>query len=598
MPLFPEEWIHELHAKVNIVDLVGEYVTLQNKSGRWWACCPFHNEKTPSFTVNADKGFFHCFGCGKGGNAIHFVMELEKMTFPEACEFLAEKVHLALPEKTDDSNYQKKKALREKILRINKQTAQFFYANLNSGNEPAALEYLKGRDLGAPVIKTFGIGFAQDSWDSLIKMLEGEGYTQKDILDAGLAKSGEGKFYDAFRNRIIMPIINAFGEVIGFGGRVMDDSMPKYLNSPETAVFNKSRNLYNLNLVKKIRNIQFLILVEGYMDVIAMYAHGIKNCVATLGTALTKEQARLIKRYTNTVFISYDGDGAGQKAALRAVDILEAEQVECRVVAIPQGQDPDDFLKQHKKEGYEKLLKQARTAMDYKFDQAAAKYNLDDGAEMEKYAHECIEMLKQVQSAVIKEKYVKNLAGRTGFSVHSITQDVGIAVKEKNQNAAAKPVAKPRKLTAAAKAENYVTALACANPEKAMELERRLTGDDFYEETNKKMFLYILQCAKRGFTPNGDEILSVLTTEEELNHATRLLSSSADLFTNGKNADSYLSDCVKRMKMRSMESELDACIREVGNEKDATARSKIVERISSLTKELYQLRTKASDSEE
>jgi DNA primase len=304
----------------------------------------------------------------------------------------------------------------------------------------------------------------------------------------------------------------------------------------------------------------------------------------------------LIKRYTNTVFISYDGDDAGKKAALRAIDILEAEQVECRIVRIPDGQDPDDFLKQHKKEGYDKLLKNASASMEYKFDMAAEKYDLSDSGEMEKYTRECIGILKKVQSAVVREKYVNLLAERTGFSVHSIMQDIGVSAGQEPVQPLKKGEVKPKKLTAAAKAENYIVALACANPEKTLGICRQLGGDDLDNEANKKMFLYILECAKRGISPNGDEILSVLTNEDELRHATRLLSSSADLFTDGKQADSYLSDCVKRVRIRSMERELEECIKAAGSETDAEVKSKMAEKVGLLTKELYRLRTKASDS--
>ncbi|WP_066647931.1 DNA primase [Christensenella timonensis] len=589
MPYFSEEWIQELLQKVNLVDLIGEYVTLQNKSGRWWACCPFHNEKTPSFSVTPEKGFFHCFGCGKGGNAIHFVMEQEKMTFPEACRYLADKVKLPVPDIKDDSNYEKRKQQREKIFAMNKITAQFFHKCLYEPQGKDALAYLHGRGLDDRIIKIFGMGYAPDKWDSLLNLLGKEGFTKQDMQLAGLVKINDGKCYDMFRNRVMMPIINTFSNVIGFGGRVMDDSLPKYLNSPETAAFNKSKNLYNLNMIRKQKNLKRLILVEGYMDVIAMHAYGIPECVATLGTALTQDQARLLKRYVNNVYVSYDGDGAGKKATLRALDILAREGIESRVVSIPGGQDPDEFLKQYGKDGYIKLMKASLPLMDYKFRVTAEQYDLNDSYQKEKFAKECVHLLKGVTSAMVREKYMKKLSELTGFSVNAIAQDAGA---QQGQEISWKlPARETETESADLKTENCLIRLLATNPQTALKLDGKLDEGDFRHPANKKIFSYTLLCAKKGFSPTNAEILSVLQSEEDLRHATELFSMPEEVLGELKNFDDFFDDCVHRIQLGRLEADLKIANVKYESETDPEEKKALVTKISALTKEIHKLKT-------
>lgn len=586
MPFFSEEWISDLLNKVNLVDLIGEYVTLQNKSGRWWACCPFHNEKTPSFSVNPEKGFYHCFGCGKGGNAIQFVMEQEKMTFPEACQYLAEKVKMPIPEMTDNTGYEKRKKLREKIFVMNKIAAQYFHKNLYAAEGKSALRYLHDRGINDKVIKTFGMGYARDGWDHLMKLLADQGYTKQDMQEAGLIKMSDGKSYDMFRNRAMIPIINAFGNVIGFGGRVMDDGMPKYLNSPETAAFNKSRNLYNLNLIRRQKNISHLILVEGYMDVIALFSYGIPECVATLGTALTQDQARLLKRYTNHVYISYDGDEAGKKATLRALGILDKEGIETRVVSIPGGKDPDEYLKEHGKKGYVELMKVSLPMMDYKFRDAAQKYDLSDNYQKEKFAQECVGMLKGVTSAVVRERYMKKLAEITGFSFASISQDAG-GLKGSDAEWTP-PKAKLKTFaTAEERAENALIRMICANPEAAMpKIGERLTEEDFQNSAYKKIFA--LQYAKKGKGVLDGELLSVLD-EAERAEITEMLSAEAD--TRQAMNDDLLNGYIRQMQLARLERRSKQLLAECSKEQDASRKQAMLKQVGELSKQMHKLKT-------
>lgn len=583
MPFFPEEWIQDLLSKVDLVDLISGYVTLQNKSGRWWACCPFHNEKTPSFSVNPEKGFYHCFGCGKGGNAIQFVMEQEKMTFPEACQYLAERVKLPLPENSDDTGYEKRKQQRKRILEMNKIAARYFHQNLYSPDGKQALDYLQGRGITERTIKTFGMGFARNGWDHLMNLLAENGYTKQEMQAAGLIKLTDGKSYDMFRNRAMIPIINAFGDIIGFGGRVMDDGMPKYLNSPETAVFNKSRNLYNLNLIRRQKNLSHLILVEGYMDVIALFSYGIPECVATLGTALTQDQARLIKRYTNHVYISYDGDGAGQKATLRALGILTQEGIEPRVVVIPDGQDPDEYLRKQGRNGYIQLMKTSLPEMDYRFRNVEAKYDLSDGYQKEKFAQECAGILKSVDSAVTKEKYARKLSEITGFSQASILQDAGGTQKEVPKWIP--PKAETGERTAEEKAEVCLVRRLYADPQFALKLDGKLSEEDFQKPANKKIFSYIMGKAKKGIFTANSELLSVLNEEEGV-YLRKILSAEDAQ----EQTDEFMKGCVKQLRISRLVRQRKSLLAACGTETRPERKRDILQRIDELGKELHKLK--------
>ena len=361
MPYFDQEWISDLLSKTDIEDIVSEYVSLNNKSGRMWGLCPFHHEKTPSFSVSKDKQIFYCFGCHESGNAISFLMKIDRLTFPEAVERLAERAQIPLPEQANDANYEKNKQRRQKIYEINKKAGLYYYKSLYSTEGQTALAYLNKRGLDDKTIKKFGLGYAKTEWDDLLKYLLSQGYSKKQINEAGLCIIKNENAYDNFRNRIIFPIFNVFGDVIGFGGRVMDDSMPKYLNTSDTFAFNKRRNVYALNFIRAIKKIQSVVLVEGYMDVISLYAKGIFNAVATLGTALTREQAQLIKRYVPMVYIAYDGDSAGQNAALKAIDILEVVGLKVKIIVFTEGLDPDEYIK---KNGYTAFVQSAKGAID------------------------------------------------------------------------------------------------------------------------------------------------------------------------------------------------------------------------------------------
>lgn len=416
-----EDLIEEIKGKADIVDTISDYITLNRAGANLVGLCPFHNEKTPSFTVSSAKQFFHCFGCGESGDSITFIMKKENLDFKEAVEFLADKLGIELDGKeVDIKEIEEKRRLYE----INRQTGKYFHEILLQ--DKASLDYLKKRGIDFTDIKRFGIGFAPDKWENLYKFLIAKGYKSEEIEKIGLISKKKGKngYYDRFRNRIMFPIIDRNNKIIGFGGRVIDDSMPKYLNSKESLIFNKGNNLYGLNLVKKYSNKKRILLVEGYMDVIALFSKGIDYSLASLGTALTPSQAKLLKRYGEEVYIAYDSDIAGKKATLRAVDIISAEDIKPKVVQLPKNMDPDDYVREHGKIRFERLLKEALSPIDYKISLNKDKFNINNLEEKILFTKEISKVIRDLKSPIEKDVYIEKISKETGIAKEAIEKEV------------------------------------------------------------------------------------------------------------------------------------------------------------------------------
>ena len=425
MPL-PERFLDELLARTDIVDLVSESVRLTKKGNSYWGCCPFHSEKTPSFHVVPDRQMYKCFGCGKGGGAINYVMELENLPFKDAVAVLAQRVGMQMPEFGASP---KARERREKLLAINKQAARAFHRWLNAPQGAEGLAYLQRRGLSRRTLTNFGLGFAPNSWDGLITELVAQGYDKRDLLDAGLAVSSkDGRIYDRFRNRVMFPIIDVRGGVIGFGGRVMDDSTPKYLNSPDTPVYNKSRNVFALNIAKTSKAGR-VILTEGYMDTISLHQAGFDSAVASLGTALTEEHGQLLARYFKEAIIAYDGDGAGVKATQRAIPILEKAGMKVRVLRVRGAKDPDEFIKTYGREAFLKLLDQSENQVDYRLAQIQKKYDLSDDGQRVAFLQEAAQLVSALHSAVEREIYGGHAAQAAGVTPDAMKLEVDRALK-------------------------------------------------------------------------------------------------------------------------------------------------------------------------
>ncbi len=427
---FSEEFLQELKYRSDIISIVSRYVNLR-KAGRCQVgLCPFHSEKTPSFNIYEDTQNFYCFGCGAGGDVITFIRRIENLDYVDAVKLLAQQCGMELPDEGSDDG---SALIRKKILEINREAAKFFHSCLKSPEGAPGQEYFEKRRLSTATITRFGLGYAPKRWDALITHLTSLGYKEDDMLTATLIHSKDGHSYDQFRGRVIFPIIDLQGNVIGFGGRVLDDSKPKYLNSSDTPVFKKSRSLYALNFAKS-GNDNTLILCEGYMDVISMHQAGFKNAVATLGTALTPEQSRLMSRYAKNVIISYDSDEAGQKASQRAIDLLTQSEMSVRVLKIEGGKDPDEFIKTHGAEKFKQMLEKSGNHIEYRLTAAKERYDLSKPDEKIGFFKEAAAILATVESLIEREVYAGKLAQELDVSKSNLLDEINRASSKLNSN--------------------------------------------------------------------------------------------------------------------------------------------------------------------
>ncbi len=418
----PDQLIQEIIAANDIVALVGQYVSLRRSGNSYVGLCPFHKEKTPSFHVTADRQLYYCFGCGAGGNIVEFVKNIEHLDFVEAIRFLADRAGIRIDTEAFSEKDKEAYERKQRYLEINKESARFFREQLYLPSARTAQEYVKKRKLTGETLKTYGIGYAPDDWDLLTKHLLRNGYGREELVEAGVSTfTKTGKVIDRFRDRLMFPIIDVRGNVIGFGGRILGEGNVKYLNSPETPVFNKGQNLFSLQLAKKEKEI---ILVEGYMDVISLYQNGIQNAVASLGTALTAEQARLAAKYAEKVTICYDTDGAGVKAAMRAIEVFRGVDVKLRVLSLPDGKDPDEFIKANGAVKFSEILKKADTPAGFQILQLRKKYDLRDKTQKIEYAEAAAKIISTVTSGVERDVLRQQIANETGILGSAIEKEV------------------------------------------------------------------------------------------------------------------------------------------------------------------------------
>lgn len=430
---FPPSFLDDLVERNPIEDVVSQYVSMTRRGGRLFGLCPFHGEKTASFSVTPDNGLFYCFGCHKGGGVINFVMEIENLSYPDAVRFLAKRAGMEVPE---DEQYHSRYRQQERLWALSAEAARFFHAQLYQPAGAQALAYARGRGLSQKILTNFGMGYAPDRWTALLEAMEAKGYTQQELLDAGLAlrHAEKGTVYDRFRNRLMFPIIDVRGHVIGFGGRVMDNSTPKYLNSPDTLIFNKRKNLFAMNLAKRSKAGQ-IILVEGYMDAIALHQYGFDSAVASLGTALTQDQVALLARYTDQVVLIYDGDEAGQNATRRALPMLERSGLQIRVLAIQGAKDPDEYLQKFGADRFKLLLDGAENQMEYQIAALARKYDITQDSQKVEFLQAAADLLAEVGSGVEREVYGGRIAQAAGVSYDTLKLEIDKAARRAGRRA-------------------------------------------------------------------------------------------------------------------------------------------------------------------
>ena len=522
---FPPSFIDELLARNSIEDVVGQYVNLKRSGGNMFGLCPFHGEKTASFSVAPDKGIYYCFGCHKGGGAINFMMEIEGLSYPDAVRALAKRAGMAVPE---DEQYQSRYRQQERLWALMKEAGRFFNEQLYTPNGAQCLAYVQKRGLSKSIVTRFGIGFAPDSWNSLVDAMRKKGYTDQEMLEADLVGEKNGRVYDRFRNRLMFPIIDVRGNVVGFGGRVLDDSKPKYLNSNETVIFNKRRNLFGLNYAKKTKQ-NYMILVEGNIDVVTLHQYGFDNAVASLGTSLTEEHATLLSRYTEEVVLTYDSDEAGQRAAQRAIPMLEKVGIKVKVLNMKDAKDPDEFLQKFGADRFKLLLEDSSNRVEYQLNAIRQKYDLGQDDQRVRFIHEAAELISTLGSAVQREIYGGRIAEAGKISADAMKLEIGKAYKrrmakekKKQEKIDLEPVRALQPKVKSIRYENMKSAMAeegviaLALREPALLDIGGLTGDKFSVPLLGKVYDQMLARHKAGLEVSLGALADL--TAEEMSH--------------------------------------------------------------------------------
>ena len=555
---YSDDIIEEVRMKNDIVDVISQYVKLTRKGSSYFGLCPFHNEKTPSFSVTPSKQMYYCFGCGAGGNVFTFVMEYENYSFGEALSHLADRAGVQLPKIEYSKEAKAKAEKRSTLLEINKLAAQYFYYQLRRENGRSAYAYLTGRGLSEETIRKFGLGYSDKYSDDLYKYLKGKNYSDELLRESGLFNVDERHgMYDKFWNRVIFPIMDVNNRVIGFGGRVMGDGKPKYLNSPETQIFDKSRNLYGLNVARTTRK-NYLILCEGYMDVISMHQAGFTNAVASLGTALTSGHASLVKRYTQEVLLLYDSDEAGIRAALRAIPILKEAGVTSRVVNLKPHKDPDEFIKAEGPEAFEKRLEQAMDSFMFRVTIAEKDFSMEEPQGQNRFFEQCAQMLLELSDELERNLYIEAIVKqyrRFGISTEDLRKRVntlamkGTPAERRIQPKTGNPE-KKKPESAADKAQKLMLTWLVTYPGIFDTVEKYLSPSDFVVPLYREVAEMLYAQHKEGDV-NPARLLNAFTDSEEQREVASLFNATIHLETAGEQ-DRAFSDALIRIKQESL----------------------------------------------
>ena len=551
---YSDELIEEVRSKNDIVDVISSYVKLQKKGSSYFGLCPFHNEKSPSFSVSRQKQMYYCFGCGAGGNVFTFLMEYENYSFLEALKYLADRAGVELPRQELSKEARERADTKAILLEINKAAARYFYIQLKEHQGERALAYLKGRQLGDDTIRAFGLGYANKYSDDLYRYLKGQGYQDDMIAKAGLITVDEKHgAHDKFWNRVMFPIMDANSRVIGFGGRVMGDGKPKYLNSPETMIFDKSRNLYGLNRARSSRKSYFL-LCEGYMDVISLHQAGFTNAVASLGTALTQGHASLIKRYVKEVYLTYDSDEAGTKAALRAIPILREAGISAKVIRMEPYKDPDEFIKNLGKEAFEDRIREARNGFLFGVEVLERDYDLTSPEGKTDFLKEVARRLGEFEEDIERNNYIEAVAGRYHVGYEELRK---LVVRTAVQNGLAQPVKRPEKPVKEKKEDGILTSQKILltwmieEPQVFHQISSYIIPEDFTGEIYRKVAELLYQQYEEG-EANPARILDHFTEEEEHREAASLFHTRIRELTTPEEREKALKETMVRVKAHSI----------------------------------------------
>lgn len=554
---YPEQLVEEIRARNDIVDVLSGYMKLQKKGGNYWACCPFHNEKTASFSVSQNKQMYHCFGCGVSGNVYTFIMKYENYSFPEAVKVLADRVGVELPRMEYSKEQKERENKRARLLEVNREAAKFFYYQLRQPHGAIGYQYLQKRELTDETMHRFGLGYAGKNGAELVQYLRQKGFEDELIKEAGLANYSEKRgLLSQFWNRVMFPIQDINNRVIGFGGRVMGDGEPKYLNSPETPVFDKRRNLYGLNFARTARSGN-VILCEGYMDVIAMHQAGFTQAVASLGTAFTAEQANLLRRYTDNVLLAYDSDGAGVKAALRGIGILRDAGLTGKVINMKPYKDPDEFMKALGKEAFQERINQAENSFFFEVRILAGQYDMNDPESKTKFHREIAKKLCDFKEELERDNYLQAIAEKYYIGVENLRKMVaGYAA----QTGLAKPIERPKSGVQqknhpeenAKKAQKLLITWITDEPSIYQKIKKYISPGDFTEELYRKVAEKLFAGLEEGnFQPAG--IISTFEDEEEQRQAAELFQTNLPMLETGQEREKAFHDILLSVKRNSYE---------------------------------------------
>ena len=558
---YSDDIIEEVRQKNDIVDVVSQYVRLTRRGSTYFGLCPFHNEKTPSFSVTPGKQMYYCFGCGAGGNVYNFIMEYENYTFSEALKHLADRAGVELPKIEYSREVREKAEQRAELLEINKQAAQYYYYQLRTEGGKIGYQYLSGRGLSEETMRKFGLGYSDKFGGGLYKFLKSKGYSDERLRESGLFNVDERHgMYDKFWNRVIFPIMDVNNRVIGFGGRVMGDGKPKYLNSPETKIFDKSRNLYGLNIARTTRK-KYLILCEGYMDVISMHQAGFTNAVASLGTALTSGHASLLKRYTQEVLLLYDSDEAGIRAALRGIPILRDAGVNSRVVNLKPYKDPDEFIKNMGAEVFEERLRQASDSFMFRVSIAESEFPMDEPQGQNRFFERCAELLLELKDELERNLYieaiVKKYRGQYGVSVEDLRKRVntlalkGTPAENRTQPKTSGGQNKKKKESASDQAQKLMLTWLVTYPGIFDKVAQYLNAEDFIVPLYKEVAQMLFRQREEEGQVNPAKLLNSFTDSEEQREVASLFNATIHLETQ-QEQDRAFADTLLRIKAESL----------------------------------------------
>lgn len=580
---FSTDWLEKLKQNNDIVTVANKYITLTKRGKTWWACCPFHFEKTPSFAINEMEQYYHCFGCGASGDVINFVEKFESLDFYDACKKLAEYAGMELPEYQLDDNLIAVKKKREKIYQVLIDTARFYYANLKKDEAKPALEYLAKRKLDMQTVKEFGIGYST-GWNELVLHLKKLGYSEEVMVDAGVVEKKDGKLFDALGKRLCFPIFNIYGNVVGFSARVLEKTdFAKYKNTAQTLVFDKSKCIYGISQLKKLKNVEKInevVIVEGQMDVISLYKSGIKNAVACMGTALTTNHAKDLKRFADKVVLCFDGDSAGKKATLRSIEILVNAGIGVYVVTIPNGNDPDEFVNLYGKSEWDKLISNALYWVEFLIRDFGKTYNLDKMEEKNKFIRDALNVVKKLPTQSEQEIYLKLIQSMSNVTMNVLKSDlIGLSdddIKQEDIGRVEEKATINLKENAYVKAVKFVISALLHKKEYAKldnNIRENLLNSDYV-----KIYDYIEIEMKNNRMP----IISKLFDMFDVEGSKDIYDIVNYVFPTGEDNEKYYDDCIGIIVKSGLTNEKDKLVEMIEKTKDVTEKSKLLQQLQQI----------------